>query len=74
MTGFIGPVIRPSNLFLFNGGATVSSAIVLEVTSLEVSEMPNLDNSICLTSPVYQQMALSRLMTLEWEYLKALKN
>jgi hypothetical protein len=39
LTCFIRPVIKSSNLFLFNSGATVSSAIVLEVTSLKVSEM-----------------------------------
>ena len=38
MTAFIGPVIRSSDLFLFNSGALVSSTIVLEVTSLEVLE------------------------------------
>jgi hypothetical protein len=38
MTGFVGSAIKSGDLFLFNSGATVSSAIVLEVTSLEVLE------------------------------------
>jgi hypothetical protein len=37
-TGFVGSAIKSNDLFLFNSGATVSTAIVLEVMSLEVSE------------------------------------
>jgi hypothetical protein len=39
--GFNGPTIWSSNLFLFAGTATVSSAVILEVTGFEVTESPN---------------------------------
>jgi hypothetical protein len=38
-TGFTGPAIGFSDLFLFNGRDTVSRSIVLEVTGFKVPEM-----------------------------------
>jgi len=42
MAGFGGSAVRLSDLFLFTGTSTVSSSIILEVMSFEVSEASKL--------------------------------